>query len=54
MKIREFDLLVWDIPRVVFDGFGGLADKSERLLLPDADDERDWLSSAENKRRGKR
>jgi len=25
----------------VFDGFGGLADKSERLLLPDADDERD-------------
>ncbi len=46
-KKREFDLLERVVPRVVLDGFGGIDDKSERLLLPDADDERDWFSSEE-------
>jgi hypothetical protein len=40
-KKGEFDLLERIVPRVVLDGFGGIDDKSERLLLPDADDERD-------------
>jgi hypothetical protein len=46
-KKREFDLLERVVPRVVLDGFGGIDDKSDRLLLPDADDERDWFSSEE-------
>ena len=29
------------VPRVVLVGFGGIDDRSERLLLPDADEERD-------------
>jgi hypothetical protein len=44
----KFDLLERVVPRVVLDDFGGMDDKSERLLLPDADDERDWFNSREN------